>query len=419
MIQDSRRKFLKGFGALLSTAAISPSLATPPPVLPNFAPSALDENYWQLVREQFAIKKGYVMMNAANLCPCPYQVSEAVGRCNQLLEEDVSFHNRRMFKGLGEEAHQALADFLSVGKDEVIVTRNTSESNNIIVNGLDFENGDEVLLWEQNHPTNQAAWQERGRRMGFSVKVIALPEQPQGPAEILEVFEKEMSSKTRLVAFSHISNVSGMRLPAAEICTLARSKGILSLVDGAQSFGFLNVNLDTIGCDFYTGSAHKWLMGPKETGLLYVRKNLVAELWPNMVAAGYSGIEQDDIRRLASFGQRHEAALAGLISVIDFHNSIGKVAIEARTMALCRALRKKLSERIPDIAWKTPQNEAFSGGVLIFEVPGRDQVKTFQQLYEQYRIACAPTGGIRLSPHIYNTMEDVDQVVQAVAELNT
>ncbi len=416
-MRDSRRKFMKGFGSLIGVSAFSSSYTLSPARLPLKSEADYSEAYWQLVKNQFSIRKDFVMMNAANLCPCPHQVSEAVRQCNRLLEEDVSFQNRTMFNTLQAEAIEALAGFLNADEDEVIITRNTSESNNIVVNGLDFGKGDEVLLWEQNHPTNLIAWQERARRMGFSVKVIALSEQPTDQYGLVEAFEKAISSKTRLLAFSHISNVSGLKLPAAEICRMARSKGVLSLVDGAQSFGFADIDLQAMNCDFYTGSAHKWLMGPKETGCLYIKKENIHRLWPNMIAAGYDGDHPEDINRLASFGQRHEASLAGLVSILSFHHQVGKSRVEQRTLELCAALRENIDGRINNVTWVTPEPVVLRGGVLILKIPGHDHVKIFRELYEKHQIACAPTGGIRLSPHIYNTMEDVNRVADALATL--
>ena len=414
MDKANRRNFLKGFGAMITSASL-PNIQLQPPSFPRLSQTIREEAYWNMVKEQFTIKPGYIMMNAANLCPSPYQVSEAINQQNRLLEEDVSFQHRERFSQLETDALQALAEYLSVDAGEVIISRNTSESNNIIVNGLDLGKGDEVLLWEQNHPTNLQAWQERGKRMGFGVKVISLPEQAVSAQELIAPFEAAITKKTRLLAFSHISNVSGIRLPAAEIISLARNRGIMTLLDGAQSFGCMDMNLREIGCDFYTGSAHKWLMGPKETGILYVRSEMIERLWPNMVAVGYEGKDKGDIRRLSTFGQRHEAALAGLISILDFHQKIGKGAVEARMMELANALRLSISAQVPSVEWVSPADDKLSAGVLICRIPGKDGRAMFGSLYKDYRIACAPTGGLRFSPHIYNTLEEVEKVGEALA----
>jgi len=417
MIHNSRRNFVKGIGSLFASVAVSPTTAFSRTTLPDKQLARYDEAYWEMVKDQFTVKPGYVMMNAANLCPSPYQVYDVVSQLDHALEKDVSFQHRSVFNELEDEVTRSLADYLHVDKDEVAITRNTSESNNIVVNGLELGPGDEVLLWEQNHPTNLYAWQRRAHRMGFEVKVISLPAAPETTEQIVDTFAAAVSDKTRLIAFSHISNVSGLRLPAGAICEFARSRNIMTLVDGAQSFGCINVNLREIGCDFYSGSAHKWLMGPKEIGVLYVRKNHIANLWPNIIAAGYEGIPDDNIRRLSSFGQRHNASLAGFKVILDFHQQIGKEAVEARVLALTQALREQISDKVNNVDWITPEQDAFRAGVLIFKLPGQEERKVFTQLYESHHIACAPTGGIRLSPHIYNTLQDIDTVTNALDQL--
>jgi len=213
-----------------------------------------EEKYWEMVKKQFTIKEDLIMVNAANLCPSPYFVNQQVSVSLNHLEQDVSFQYREKFNAEREAALNSLAHFLGISTKEIGITRNTSESNNIIVHGLDLKKGDEVVLWDQNHPTNGIAWEEQAKRYGFTVKWVQLPAQPKSQQELIEPFEEAISSKTKLVSFSHISNVSGIALPVKEICTLARSKGVFSMVDGAQSFGFMDLDLKSVGCDFYTGS---------------------------------------------------------------------------------------------------------------------------------------------------------------------
>ena len=151
-----------------------------------------------------------------------------------------------------------MAKFIGVSKEEVTITRNTSESNSFVVNGLDLKAGDEVIIWDQNHPTNGIAWENRSKRYGFSVKKVSVPLAPTPSEELLNSFTKAITSKTKLISFSHISNTSGIALPAKAICAVAKEKGILTLVDGAQSFGMMDLDLKELGCDFYTASTHKW-----------------------------------------------------------------------------------------------------------------------------------------------------------------
>ncbi|MDG2448701.1 MAG: aminotransferase class V-fold PLP-dependent enzyme [Saprospiraceae bacterium] len=379
---------------------------------------ALDEHYWEMVKSQFSIPKGKIMVNAANLCPSPFVVTDAVIRHTRSLEKDVSFQNRDKFSDIRTEALKLMGEYLGAEASEIGITRNTSEGNNIIVNGLDFEKSDEVIVWNQNHPTNHVAWQQRAKREGFSVKIIKMPENPKSKSDLLDAIKDSISDKTRLIAFSHISNVSGIAMPAAEICELAKSKGILTLIDGAQSFGIEKVNLKQIGCDFYTGSAHKWLMGPKETGIIFVRGERIDEVWPSVISAGWKEDWKTVDEKLCVLGQRNPAAASALVETINFHNDIGNINIQKRVRALTNFLKEQIQDRIPGSSFVTPKQEEISGGIVIFKMKDRDSIHIFQKLYENYGIASAPSGGIRFSPNIYNTMADMEMVVDVLSELN-
>lgn len=417
MKANTRRKFLRNVSGFISASALMPlagHAAVRAEALPAFK---ADERYWQLVKDQFNVKKGHIMMNAANLCPSPRAVTQAVSEQMERLDQDVSFQSRAVYGEQYEEAVQGLAEYLNADREEIIIIRNTSEGNNIIVNGLELGRGDEVLIWDQNHPSNSDAWKERGRRMGFTVREVMVPEQPESVEDLARPFIEAFSNKTRLVSFSHISNVSGIRMPAELLVKEARSRGILTLIDGAQSFGSVKVDLHKIGCDFYTGSAHKWFLGPRETGVLFVRHEQIERLWPNMISAGYGSYAPQDIHRLTSLGQRNPAGFAGILKALEFHSHIGKENVEARLYEITSTLRRQISERIPQTEWKTPEPDALRSGVLICGIPGKDNDELFQQLYENHQIATASTGGLRFSPHIFNTMEDVERVADALSEV--
>ena len=311
-----------------------------------------------------------------------------------------------------------LGEYFGVDAGQIGITRNTSESNNIIVNGLDFSPGDEVIVWEQNHPTNLIAWKHRAKRLGFTVRTISVPALPSTKADLLKPFSEAITARTKLIAFSHISNVSGLALPAREICQLARSKGILTLVDGAQSFGFMDLDLGQLGCSFYSGSAHKWLMGPIENGILYVDKEYMEKIWPNIIGAGWKEGQDSLDQKVCILGQRNNPSTAAMIDILDFHFAIGKKNIEERIRQLNSYLKERIAERIPAASFVTPEQAEFSGGITIVQLPGKDPMLVFSKLYEDHGIACAPTGGIRISPNIYCTLKDIDRIVSAIEQLS-
>jgi len=382
--------------------------------------SPTDEAYWGRVKDQFALAPGLILMNAANLCPSPYPVQEAVFRYTRSVNRDASFQNRAQFAPLREEARRALAAYVGAGPHEIAITRNTSEGNNTVVNGLDLGPGDEVILWDQNHPTNNVSWDVRARRMGFTVRRVSTPSgRDARPDTLMAPFVDAISPATRVLAFSHISNISGTALPVDLLCALARDQGILTLVDGAQTFGAVELDLPAMGCDFFTSSSHKWFVGPKEAGILFVREASQERLWPSHVGVGWESAVSAGAQKFENMGQRDDAAVASMGPSAAFHQAIGPGAVEARVRQLAGAVREGLEGAVPGVRIFTPELELSRGGVVVFQLPGADHDQVYEALYARHGIGCAAMHGIftglRLSPHIYNTMAQVDEAVEAVA----
>ena len=380
-----------------------------------------DEALWQLVREQFAIRPGFTLMNAANLCPSPFPVSDAVVRYTRDIDTDASLQNRAKFDGMYEWASEALARYMGADADEVVITRNTTEGNNVVVSGADLRRGDEVVLWDQNHPSNNVSWDVQARRRGFTVIRVTTPIDPKSTYDLTAPFAEALTERTRVLSFSHVSNVSGVALPAKELCAIASERGILTLVDGAQTFGSHVVNLHELGCDCYTGSAHKWFLGPKEGGILYVRRERAPEIWPLMVGVAWEERHALGARRFSTLGQRDDANHAAVGRTVEFLETIGNVPIEARVRSLATALKAAVAERIPAAEVLTPTGPVFSGGVVVFTVPGADLQAAFDRLYADHQVGCALMGTekqyLRFCPHIYNSMDEVHRVVEAVRSL--
>ena len=225
-----------------------------------------------------------------------------------------------------------------------------------------------------------------------------------------------MLPNTRVLSITDVSSNTGTRLPSAELCVLARARGIWAHVDGAQTFGALRRDVSAIGCDSYTASAHKWFMGPKEAGLLYVRKERCAELWPGVVGVGWGSAVATQLsgaRKFETLGQRNDATVAGLAAALDFHEKIGAERIEARVLELTTAMLEGL-RAMRGAHLVTPSRPELRGGVCVVRFDGRESRPLHEALYREHRIATAPTGGLRFSPHIYNTMQDVERALIAV-----
>lgn len=424
-----RRQFMKTLFGGAAAAAVLPSTmfsgnnaSSESLKKAAFRLSAIDgggEEFWKLVKENFSIRKGLIMLNAANLCPSPNSVQQRVFELTRDLDADPSFNNRNKFTDLRKVARYSLAEYLGASPEEIAIVRNTSEGNNMVINGLNFKPSDEVIIWDENHPTANIAWDIRAERYGFKVIRVKTPEVFESNEKLMKPFFDAVTERTKLMCYSHVSNISGIALPAEKMCTIARKYGVLSHIDGAQTFGAHVLNLSAIGCDFYTGSSHKWFMGPKEVGIFYVRKERIADLWPTIVGVGYPGVIEKGAQKFETLGQRDESRISAMEKAVEFHNMIGKDRIEARIRFLAAALKMKLKERIPGITFRTPLTPELSGGVVVFHIPGIDLSKALDILYHKHNIGCAifggDPGGIRFCPHIYNTVDEIDKAVDAVA----
>ena len=399
--------------AFLRTAAATPALL---PVVR--AAAADDETLFRLVRREFPFDEDRVPMNAANLCPSPRSVGDRVSELTRDIDHDCSFQNRGKFADFRETAREQVAAQLGVSGDELALVRNTSEANNIVNAGIPLGEGDEVLLWDQNHPTNNVAWDVRAARYGFSVRRVSVPKAPASEEDLAAPFIEAFGANTKVVAITHVSNVSGIRMPSRLIADAAHERGIHVHVDGAQSFGGLSVDVPAIGADTFSSSSHKWFCGPKECGVLAVRAEIIPRLWPSIVAPGWGGDADPDptgARKFESMGQRDDACLAAMGTTAEFHGEIGPDRVEKRMIDLARRLKEGATEA--GIPLVTPMADALSAGVVIIEVPAESRAEVFSRMYDDHGIAGSTSGGLRLSPHLYNTAEHVERALAGLKAL--
>ena len=202
-------------------------------------------------------------------------MSDRVAELTRDEDSDVSFPNRAKFDTLLEESRKKVAEHIGVSPEEIALVRNTSEANNTINAGYPLKAGDEIVLFDQNHPCNNLAWEVRAARYGFTIKRVSVPSTVKNAAEIVKLFESAITPQTKVLSITYISNTTGIRLPAKELFSMAHQRGLYCHLDGAQTWGFLKLDLKDIGCDSYAASAHKWFMGPKQAGILYVRQEKI------------------------------------------------------------------------------------------------------------------------------------------------
>jgi isopenicillin-N epimerase len=417
----NRRDFARLLAIGGAAPFLTPATAWPRPADLPPTPASPDERFWAAVREQFVMPSDLTMLNAANLCPSSALVLETMYRMTKDMDQDPSQDNRAKLGDGREATRTLLAGFLRVTPDEIVITRNTSESNNLVSTGIDLKLGDEVLLTADNHPSNHAAWQEKAKRFGYTVKDVPVPNPHPGFDYYVEAFRKMITPQTKVMAFTHLTSTVGDLFPAKELCRMARERGILTLVDGAQTFGLLDVDLSDIQPDFYSGSAHKWPCGPKENGVLYINKAAQPKIWASIFSAypGRVGVS----RTFEGFGQRDEPAMIAFGEALKLQTKIGRAVIERRsrelTQALLAGMRKIDGVRI----WTSPEPSR-TVAVVSLQPGSLDVRKLSVALYQKDRIGCATRGGqdrpgLRFSPHFYNTHADIERTIAAVRKYMT
>lgn len=378
------------------------------------------EDYWRMVARQFPLEPGLIYMNAANVCPASRPVMDRYLELLRDFHANPSFQNREKYAALEDRVRKKLAALLGVTAREVALVRNTSEGSNIVVHGLNLKAGDEIVITAHNHPSNNDSWKVRAKRDGLIVKAARVPVPAKSAAQLVESIAGVMTPRTRVVAITHVTNTAGLKYPAREIAALARARGAWFHLDGAQSFGAMDVDLRAIGCDSYAASMHKWPMGPLEAGLLYVREERQKELWPSIVTAGWSDA-LEGARKFEVFGQRDNPRLAALDAAADFLAMIGPQRVEQRVAQIALALKRAFVESSA-LELRTNLEPELSHGVVKVGLKHGRIKEAYDTLWTRHRLAIAMTAsgdasGLRFSPHVYNTMDEVARVVGAVGEV--
>ena len=375
---------------------------------------------WNSLRTEFPLQKDLLYMNAANIAPAPTVVWREYQRQLADFQANPAFQNREQYKTLAETVRSRIARYVRASPEEIAIMRNTSEGSNLIAQGVRLKAGDEVLITSHNHPSNAESWKLRTRQAGASVITAQSPVGAKTPGELLDSIAQHITSNTRVIAVSHVTNVTGLLYPIHDLAQLAQQRGAWFHVDGAQSFGWMNLDLHSLGMDSFTGSMHKWPMGPIESGVLYVRRERADEVSPAILSHDYWADDPKGIRRFEMLGQRDDARLKGMEKTFDFLETLGASVIETRTREIATKLRTALA-RVPGAELRGSGGDSVSGPVIKVNFPARNLQTLYDRLWDRYKLAVAltPAGdvsGIRFSPHIYNTEADIDAVAAALRE---
>ncbi len=376
------------------------------------------EDYWRLVQRGFRLEPGLVYLNNASLGPSPDMVADATEAFRRRLD---AFPSRYMWGGWTEEkeaVRSKCAALLGADAEEIALIHNTTEGMNLVASSLALEPGDEVILADHEHNSGTIPWRYWQEPKGVRLVRPTLPILPSDPEEIVEVYRRAISPKTRVISMCHIVNTNGMILPVRAVSEMARPLGILVAVDGAQAPGQIDVDLHELGCDYYAASAHKWLLSPKGVGVFYARQETQSRLKPLIVASGWDDLS---IRRLENYNTRNLPEVLGLGVAIDFQNLLGPPRRTARILELKQSLRTTLASD-PTFAVKTPASDLLSAGITTVEVVGRDATDVAGLLADRFFIDCRPMtshglNGIRISLSVFNSVDQVALLVAALGEV--
>jgi isopenicillin-N epimerase len=379
-----------------------------------------EDAYWRELRKQFLVPADEVYLNNGTVGSSPAPVLRAIfegyettEKLNQADPEDYPIWGYGAFN----EFRDPLAAFVGCHRDEIALLRNATEANSYIANGTDLKAGDEVVITDQEHPGGEHPWDLRAKRYGIVIKKVTLPKPVENVAQVVNLFNDAITPRTRVFFFSHITTVTGVVLPAKEICALARSKGILSAVDGAHVPGMMRLNLHELGCDMYSSSPHKWLQAPKGSGFLYVRDEVIDRLWNTIATEGW---DETKLRaeRFQRIGSSNIPALCGLRASIQLANDIGMDRIERRHRQLCDYILDAMTTpKRGAVSWTSP-NAALRCAIATVNVPPipRMDLENWMWKEKKIRIRGGEPNKLRLSTPYYLSKQDIDRYLDAFDE---
>lgn len=376
---------------------------------------AKDEDFWSHVQQAFTVDRSLVNLNNGGVSPAPEFVQSAMKRHLDYSNEAPVYTMWRILEPQREAVRQRLAKNFGVDSEEIAITRNASESLQICQLGIDLESGDEVLTTDQDYPRMITTFQQRERREGIKLKQFSIPVPAEDDEEIVRLFEEHITPKTKLILMSHIINITGQILPVKKVVQMARKKDIPVIVDGAHAFAHFDFTHQDLDCDYYSTSLHKWLFAPHGTGMLYVKKDKIKDLWPMMAAPEDL---DDDIRKFEEIGTHPAANFLAIAEALTFHEGIGAERKEARLKFLNDIWIDELIDH-ERVELHTSRKPEFACGIATVQIKGIKPEELNRRLWQKHRIITTPINhdqfeGIRVTPNVYTTLEEIERFTDAM-----
>jgi selenocysteine lyase/cysteine desulfurase len=378
-----------------------------------------DEDFWASIRKGYKLKPDYINLENGYYCFLPEQVLEKFIEHVREVNYQGSYYMRTVRNENNRSIAAKLAAVADCPPEELIITRNTTESLDMIIGGLDWKPGDEAVMAEQDYGAMLNMFKQVAKRYGVVNRVVSVPNHPQSDEEIVNLYASAITEKTKLLMVCHMINITGQILPVRKICDMAHERGVQVMVDGAHSFAHFDFSIRDLDCDYFGSSLHKWLSAPLGSGILYVKKENIGKVWP-LIASGKK--DPDDILRLNHIGTHPVHTDLAIADAIDFYDIIGAERKEARLRFIQNYWTSKVRD-LPLVLLNTPADPARSCGIANVGIRGmnpKDMAEILQTKYNIYTVGINGAGvhGCRITPNVYTTTEELDVLVNALSELN-
>lgn len=417
-----RKKFIASAGLLLSGLPLS---ALPEDVFnTNKYPETLasdsnDEGYWNMVRNCFNYPKDFTNLENGYFSPQPISTEQYHQKQEHYINTRTSWFMRREQSAAIENTRIELARFLGCSPETLAITRNTTESLNTVISGYPWNKGDEVIIGNQDYGSMVAAFKQQAKRYGIIIKTAQIPLHPKSDEEIIQAYLSLATSKTKIIHLTHLINLSGQVLPARKIIDASHARGIEVMVDAAHSVAHIDFKPGELDADYLGASLHKWLCCPLGVGILMVKEKHISKIWPLL---GDDEFPDANIRRFQHQGTRPIQTLLAINEAIRFHEAIGSSRKEQRLRFLKNYWVNKVKSH-PAITINTPtDDESRSCAIANVAVKNLSPAELSNKLFDEYKVFTVAIDheyikGVRVTPHLYTTTQDLDKLVDALLKI--
>ncbi len=380
--------------------------------------AAQNEDYWSVIQRAYTVNPDLINLNNGGVSPAPLVVQQAVERYNELSNEGPSYYMWRILDQGREPLREKLAQLAGAQPGEIAVDRNSTEALNTIIYGLDLKSGDEVVGTKQDYPNMIEAYRQRAMREGIVYKQISFDFPIENDEQIVKAYEEAITPRTKILHVTHMINWVGQIMPVAKISDMAHAHGIEVITDGAHSFGLMDFKIPDLHCDYFGTSLHKFLSAPIGTGMMWVKSDKIEKLWPlTCNDKPHSG----DIRKFETLGTRSFPLEQGIGEAINFHEGIGSKRKEERIRYLKNYWATRV-QGIPKVKLHTSLNAKYSCAICGVSIEGMTPSEFENALFNQYKIHTVGIvweniSCVRVTPHVYTTLPDLDKLVKAIQTL--